>query len=125
MPHQQLHCLVFADVSFVFSKIVQTQRSKQPEGCRQLYLFMKQQKSVFHLLRFVALYGLTLTHNQTTFVNIVTNGEIAKIEQFFLMQQGFPLCPKIILLFLEIFHMFVRIVSKPSDAGLLYVGNWV
>ena len=60
---------------------------------------------------------------QTTFGNIVTNGEIAQYKHFFLLSQNVQLFSIIKLSFIEIFQMFAYMISKLSAADLLYVGK--
>ena len=55
---------------------------------------------------------------QTTFENLVTQN-----EQFLLLPQCFQLFLIILLLFMEIFHVFVYKFSNSSAADLLYVGK--
>ena len=57
---------------------------------------------------------------QTTFENIVTKEEN---EQFLLLPQRFQLFSVIIPTFIELFFVFAKMISKSSDAELLYEGK--
>ena len=60
----------------------------------------------------------------TTFEDIVAKGEIALYyEQFLFWQQCFQLYLTIQLYFIEIFHVFVNMLSKSSASELLHVGK--
>ena len=59
---------------------------------------------------------------QTTFVeNIVTKGDIAKMNNFFFFHNVFIFLKAIIPSFIKIFHVFAQLFSNTSAEVMLYV----